>query len=213
MTAQTPGMAAVVARLERVRRKAWRLALAICVIVWMLLVSPNLVLVGASWAAEKVVPRMFKNTDEAVGWLKAKGKCEGSGGVVSCEAEVELPKKGSDGKEISPGWHVWGYWKVIETSGVRFLYATIVRSRRFSLSPKDSFALVDVRSDSVHGFGRDGVKIASKNRVSMTNYKGEDMLDLMIPWTEHSLPLREAGEDYYLLGYAFGAGWNFITLP
>jgi hypothetical protein len=179
-------------------------------VVSIALISLILVSVEASWGAEKLVPGIFKRTDEVVSWLKVKGKCEGSKGVSNCDAEIQLPAKDRDGKEISPGWVIKGFWYVIESTGYRNLSAKIVRSRRFSLSPTDSLASVIVESASLHDFGSDGIIYASSSRVSMTNYKDEHILSVRIPWTENVIPLEYAMEDYLLLGDAFGVGWKFV---
>ena len=215
MTPQAAELAAMVDRRQWVKRNNHRLNSVMRSVTSMVLIALFLVLVLAesSWPAEKLVPTIFKTTEEAVGWLKARGKCEGSGGVVSCEAEIHLPAKGRDGKGISPGWRVEGFWKVIEATGYRNLFAHIVRSRIFSLSPTDSLASVFVQNASVHDFGSDGIVYESRSKVWMTNHKGENILSLAIPWTQNTIPTDTAIEDFFLLREAFGVGWKFIKSP
>ncbi len=47
-----------------------------------------------SWSAEKIAPKSFKNVDEVIGWLKAKGECEkiGKDRGQKCKIRIELPE-------------------------------------------------------------------------------------------------------------------------
>ena len=164
-----------------------------------------------AWPAEKLVPGLFKNRNELIGWLKAKGKCDGTGGVVSCKADIQLSTKDREGKEVSPGWRMQGFWSLIESSSFQSLFARINRFRQFALSPKDPLASVSVENASFHEFGPDGIKLQSYQTVWMKNYNGENILSLTVPWPKGSGPLEIMSEDFFLLGNDFGVGWNFIS--
>jgi hypothetical protein len=219
MTTQTPDLAALVGGLEKVERKKRSLPLgkrscAVATVVFLILIAGE-----SPWAAEKIVPGLFKNTAEVIGWLKAKGACKRSGVIVTCDAEIQLSTKDREGKEISPGWRMDGSWQLVEVGAYQTaLSVRINRSRELTLSPKDPLALMAVQNASFIEFGSDGIMAESYQKLWMSNYKGENIFSLTIPWRKGAGPLETLGEDFFLLTNAFGVGWNFLaraamTLP
>ena len=110
-------------------------------------------------AAEKTVVPKFKNVDEGIGWVKAKGKCEilnNNPQQQLCTLRVELSE---EKKPEIRGESVWQRWAVMQTPTLerdRGLTVYLVRSRKFSLSANDKKA--DVRSvkTATYHFGKDG---------------------------------------------------------
>ena len=169
---------------------------------------------GPSWSAEKVTGK-FKNVDQVIGWVKAKGACE-EPSLEICSVVVELPKKGQDGKELSPGWILSGSFKTITSKDTRLLMVFINRRRKFNLSDNDKKAFVLVNKEIRYVLSPpDGEITEAMATIQIMNYKLEKFLEMAIPLSSPymfgGLSLEESVESIILLNGGFGLEW--ITFP
>lgn len=96
-------------------------------------------------AAEKMVVPKFKNVDEAIGWVKAKGNCEKIGKDQQgsrCKIRLDLPDEKLPEAKGESVWERWAWLEVFDLESHRTFTVRIVRSKNFLLSANDSKATV-----------------------------------------------------------------------
>src|SRR5262245_15184902 len=89
-------------------------------IVWLLTIYFSL-FPCVTWAAETIAPTNFKNVDEAVGWVKAKGDCEYFGKAKessNCKIRVELPSEERAEVKGKSSWQVWAWLNTFDVEPV-----------------------------------------------------------------------------------------------
>ena len=166
-----------------------------------------------SWSAEKIV-RTFKNVDQVIGWVKAKGDCKGPP-LEICSVEVELPKKDQDGKEWSPGWILGGSLSTATVENARVLTIIITRVRKISLSENDKMAFVLVNKQIRYELSPLNGKITeAMMTIQIMNYKLEKFLDVAIPLSSPyllgGLSWEESVESGLLFHAGFGLRWSLF---
>jgi hypothetical protein len=159
--------------------------------------------------AEERIVTSFKSVDEAIGWVKGKGKCKPvkAPTEAACEVSITMPRKTSDGKDISPGQTIRGSLWVLETGPFRAFNLAIVRERSIVVAP--NVFLVVVKISGVE-FGADGKVSSAYTNLRMTNSQGEEIFFVTIPLRYPGQDTEATLEDIDLIRNAFGIGWDYF---
>jgi hypothetical protein len=152
--------------------------------------------------------------DEAIGWLKAKGKCEDSRGLGSCRLLVSLATQSSEGKPLSPGWTLDAYLHVIglgsDPSAYRRYSVAIRRRRTFPLSPRDPAATLTTLKISTFKFEYDGKLLEQTTRLIVRTSNGDVLFDVAFPVPPYEGSL-DSDEDFDILRNQLGVKWIWVN--
>lgn len=177
--------------------------------ILMLGASVVLPAIGSIGAAEKTVVPRFRNVDEAIGWVKAKGTCEKIGKDQKgsrCKIRVELPEE----KRGEISWQVWAWMEALDLEPLWDFSVNIVRSRNFPLSASDPKTTVRSVKVSRYQFDKSSKITWAYIKFVLENFKGEIILDQEIPIPKDSVRgYGEWGYDFSLLIDHLGMGWNY----
>jgi hypothetical protein len=164
-------------------------------------------------AAEKITVPQFKNVDEAIGWVKAKGNCEKVGKDKEserCKIRIELPDEKVPEMRGESTWQVWSWIEAFDFEPFRNLTIDIVRSKSFLLSANDPKATVRSVKVSHYYFDKSGKVSEAYVNFVIENFRGEKVLDQQIPLSRDSIHKHGEGTgDLLLLKSNLGVGWDY----
>ena len=192
----------------KIERAYFCLAATVCSL-WLLffVLSKN-----EAWSAEKIGP--FKNVDQVIGWLKAKGQCKTETKVndlTKCSAVIALPSKDPDGKLYSPGWKLSGEIAHRETKATKHVTVFVSRARRTRLSDKNADEVINIQKVTGYEFNSEGNLTQSTVKVLMKNFRGDEILNLDFPVAPRCVLISDDGlEDvsFLLLNFQFNWDWD-----
>lgn len=163
--------------------------------------------------AEKIQLPKFKNVDEAIGWVKAKGTCEkiGGGRGERCKIRVELPNdKRPEAKGRESVWEVWAWMEVFDLEPLRGFTVSIIRSRYASLSASDAKMVVRSVKSSRYHFEKNGKVSEVSIGFVLENFKEEKILDAEIPVPKEYPHIHgEGAGDMILFMEHLGIAWKY----
>jgi len=173
--------------------KFWLIAVAV--------VSGTLLIFYTLTVAQGEELPKFSTVGEAVGWVKAKGKCDGTEKVRRCEKKVDLQKeKGSSSGE----WDVWAW---LSTSEHVYRFSVNIVRSRYSYLSTDKAVRVRTVKTSHYFFGKNGKLTETQVGFRIENFKGENILDFQVPTESHMH--GEGGSDSIILKYQLGIAWQY----
>jgi hypothetical protein len=163
--------------------------------------------------AEKPVVPQFKNVDEAIGWVKAKGKCGKIGKEQQgsqCEIKLDLPDEKVPEVKGESVWQRWAYMRSFDLELYRTFTISIVRSKHFLLSANDPRTTVRSVRVSNYQFDRSGKVDEVSVDSFIENFKGEKILRQTIPIPLDSIHKHgDGGYDLVLFSTHLGVGWKY----
>ena len=140
----------------------------------------------------------FSTVGEAVGWVKAKAKCQGN--APRCQIRIDLPK------EKRPGSGEWEVWAWLKSSEFAYRFSvTIIRSR-YSYLSTDAAVRVRIVKMSQYFFDKNGKLTETQVGFTIENFKGEVILDFQIP-TQSQMHGEGAGDS--IIFSRLGIGWKY----
>jgi hypothetical protein len=167
--------------------------------------------ISSRTAAGQIEVPKFKNVDEAIGWVKAKGTCERVGKNnegQKCRIRIDLPDERRPQTHGEALWQVWTWMEVFDAEPVRSFSLYIVRSRDVSLTGGDSKVRVRSGRASRYWFDKGGKLSEVYISFFLENAEEERILDEEIPISrENAYKHGEGLRDLLLFG-DLGIGWN-----
>ena len=140
----------------------------------------------------------FSTVGEAVGWVKAKAKCQGN--APRCKIRIDLPKE----KGIGSGdWDVWAW---LDTSEFVYRFSVNIIRSRYSYLSADATVRVRIVKRSHYFFDKNGKLTETQVGFTIENFKGEEILNFQIPTQSHMH--GEGGGDTIIFS-RLGIGWKY----
>jgi len=168
--------------------------------------------INAHTAEKTVVPR-FKNVDEAIGWVKAKGDCRNEQGISSCNIWLDLPDQKNSENEGESLWRCRASMNTLDAPFTRIFGIRIVRSKDFLLVANDKKSLVHSSRVTSYTFNTSGEVQALSVGFVLENFKGETILRQSIPVPIESFAIHTDGlEDVSLIYKHLGVDWKWLKL-
>jgi hypothetical protein len=168
-----------------------------------------------SYSAEEtpVVPApnvQFRSVDEAIGWVKAKGKCGEPPGF--CQLVVSLVARSSKGKPLSPGRVLDAQLFVSELVDLprqlRKYTVTIRRRHTLPLSARDPDATLTTLTIRSFEFNSVGSLVERTNRLLVRTARDADVFDVWFPLPEYGVD-ADSVEDWDILTTQLGVHWDW----
>ena len=154
----------------------------------------------------------FRNFNEMVGWVKAKGVCEATKakGGQDCQIRIDLPNDEVREPKGTGIWQVWAVIKVLDLPEYRSFSATIIKSRNIVLLPSDPRSTIRSVKSSRYSFEGSGKVSQAAIGITLELPSGEYLLDQEILLEPERVFLHGEGvKDSIILQCQLGIAWEY----